>query len=81
MVRKEKFDLILLDIRMPIEDGVSAFEKLKKREETKDIPVIFITAFSYPEVKEKVLSMGAADYILKNDDEKMVEIIKGIVKP
>ncbi len=64
-------DLILLDIKMPNGGGVSAFEKMKTLEETKAIPVIFITAYPKPEIKDLVLEMGAAGFITKpfNGDE------------
>ena len=78
--KKEKPDLIFLDIKMPIEDGVSTFTHLKEQAETKDIPVIFITAFPSATVKEKVLNMGAKDYIAKpyDDDDLMQRINKAV---
>jgi len=69
MAKKEKFDLILLDVKMPKQDGVSTFEQLKADNETKNIPVIFITAFPDAEVKKKVMDMGAKDYIAKSYDD------------
>ncbi|MBN1872320.1 MAG: response regulator [Candidatus Omnitrophica bacterium] len=75
--RKERPDLILLDIKMPIEDGVSTYEQLKEHDETKDIPVIFITAFPNIAVKERVLKMGARDYITKPyDDDDLLEKVR-----
>ena len=44
--RKEKPDLIILDIIMPVKDGFSAAEQLKKDSELKKIPVIMLTSFS-----------------------------------
>lgn len=44
--RKEKPDLIILDIIMPVKDGFSAAEQLKKDSELKEIPVIMLTSFS-----------------------------------
>lgn len=58
-------DLILLDIKMPNGGGVSAFEQMQSLIETKGIPVIFITAYPKPEIKELVLEMGAAGFITK----------------
>ena len=71
VARSELPDLILLDIKMPNGGGVSAFEKMKTIEETKNIPVIFITAYPKPEIKDLVLEMGAAGFITKpfNGDE------------
>jgi len=44
--KKEKPDLILLDIMMPVRDGFSAAERFKKDEELSKIPIIAITSFS-----------------------------------
>lgn len=61
----EKPDLILLDIMMPVKDGYEVCEMLKANEETKDIPVIFITAMTETTDKVRGLSLGAVDYITK----------------
>lgn len=58
-------DLILLDIKMPNMDGISAFEKLIQMDITKKIPIIFMTAYPKVELKDKVLKMGAMDCISK----------------
>jgi len=62
---ERKPDLILLDIMMPEMDGYEACTLLKSREETKHIPVIFITAMSDMNDKIKGLDIGAIDYITK----------------
>jgi len=58
-------DLILLDIVMPGIDGYEVLTKLKDCEETKDIPVIYISGLNHIEEEEKGLALGAADYITK----------------
>ncbi|MDY0102358.1 MAG: hybrid sensor histidine kinase/response regulator [Lentimicrobium sp.] len=60
-----KPDLILLDVAMPEMDGLTACRELKAREETKDIPVIFLTARTDTEDVVKGFDAGAVDYILK----------------
>ena len=63
--------LILLDISMPVMDGIEACAQLKTDERTRDIPVIFITAMDDIENKMKAFGAGGVDYILKpfNMDE------------
>jgi DNA-binding response OmpR family regulator len=58
-------ELVLLDIRMPGMDGFEVSRRLKARPETRDIPVIFISALS--ETVDKVLGfeLGAVDYVTK----------------
>ena len=58
-------DVILLDIIMPEMDGYDVITVLKSNEETKDIPVIFITGLGDDYSEEKGLSLGAADYMVK----------------
>ncbi len=60
-----KPDLILLDIMMPGLSGYDVIVELKAKSETRDIPVIFLTAMSAAEDEKKGLEMGAADYITK----------------
>jgi len=58
-------DLILLDIMMPEMDGYEVCRQLKNNKNTKDIPVIFLTAMSQAEDEEMGLALGAVDYITK----------------
>jgi DNA-binding response OmpR family regulator len=65
VAHKEKPDLILLDIMMPVRSGINIFENLKTSALTAITPVIFITGVANPEIRQKALEMGAADYIVK----------------
>ena len=58
-------DIILLDIVMPGMDGFEVLEALKSSEQTKHIPVIFLTSQNDPESETKGLNLGAVDYIFK----------------
>ncbi len=60
-----KPDLILLDIMMPDMDGYEVCKKLKGDENTKDIPIIFVTAMTDKSDEEKGIRLGAVDYITK----------------
>lgn len=57
--------LILLDIMLPDEDGLSILKKLRNNDKTRDIPVIMVTAKSTELDTVKGLDMGADDYITK----------------
>ena len=58
-------DLILLDILMPGLDGFETCEKFKQQIETREIPIIFMTALSETEKIVKGFNLGAVDYITK----------------
>ncbi|MEN8613893.1 two-component system response regulator [Dehalogenimonas sp. THU2] len=58
-------DIILLDVMMPVMDGYEACRQLKSKPETKDIPVIFLTAKSEIADEIKGFELGAVDYITK----------------
>jgi putative two-component system response regulator len=58
-------ELILLDVDMPEMDGFEAINILKERRETREIPVIFLTAMEESTYELKGLQLGAVDYITK----------------
>lgn len=58
-------DLVLLDVMMPDMDGYEVCRRLKQSPETKNIPVIFVTARSDAQDEEYGLRLGAVDYIAK----------------
>ncbi len=65
MVQHMKPQLIILDIAMPEMDGYEVCEKLKANVETKEIPIIFISAFDDPTDIVKGFTLGCEDYITK----------------
>ncbi|MCC6414822.1 MAG: hybrid sensor histidine kinase/response regulator [Opitutaceae bacterium] len=67
-VAAEKPDLILLDVMMPDMDGIEVCQRLQANEETRSIPVIFITARTSKEGKLEGLGVGAVDYLTKPID-------------
>lgn len=62
---KSKPDLILLDIMMPGMDGYEVCSRLKVDKNTRDIPIIFVTAKNTSADEAEGLSLGAVDYITK----------------
>lgn len=68
MAASENPDLILLDVMMPGKDGFEVCEILKKDEQTKHIPVIFLTSKNEMVDKVRGLEVGAVDYITKPFD-------------
>lgn len=58
-------DLVLLDVMLPDEDGLEIVKKLRRRPETKKLPVIMVTAKTSEIDKVKGLDLGADDYLTK----------------
>lgn len=61
-----KFDLILLDILMPVMGGIEMLEVMKKNENWKNIPVILLTNVGEKESIEKVRDLGVKSYLIKS---------------
>ncbi|TET64384.1 response regulator [Candidatus Aerophobetes bacterium] len=64
-IRKEKPDLILLDIVMPKMNGFEDLREVKKDPKTKEIPIIMLTAKGQKSDQEKGKELGATGYIIK----------------
>ncbi len=78
MLNRSHFDCILMDIQMPILDGVAATKKIRAMEgNIKDIPIIAMTAYAMSGDKEKFLDSGMNDYIAKPvDHEDLMLVLK-----
>lgn len=73
-------DLILLDYEMPGESGSEVLEKLRQDEQTRDIPVIFLTGVKDRAKIQKVLQLKPQGYFLKPiEHDKLLETIKGLL--
>jgi CheY-like chemotaxis protein len=70
--RKEKPDLILLDIMMPDMDGYTILNKIKKEETMKNIPVVMVTALELDGNKVFANICGASAYITKPINSKLL---------
>ena len=58
-------DLILLDIEMPVVNGLEAFEKLMENPELSKIPVVFLSGVANPNLVRELMGKGAAGYLVK----------------
>ncbi|NOX19511.1 MAG: sigma-54-dependent Fis family transcriptional regulator [Chlorobi bacterium] len=76
LTEKEKFDLIISDVQMPLLDGIELLKTLREKDGT--IPVIIITAFASIENAVKAMKIGANDYLTKplNLEELKIKIEK-----
>lgn len=72
-IRDERPDLVLMDIMMPVIDGVEVTRQIKADETTKDIPVIMLTAAAQSSMVEKAMEAGACEYIAKPFEPEHVQ--------
>jgi CheY-like chemotaxis protein len=71
-VNSNKPDIILLDVMMPKLDGYETIKRLKSDKETKDIPVIIVTALNDVTNQVKSIRSGADDFLSKPIEEKLL---------
>ncbi len=79
-IKSEKIDLILLDIAMPIMDGIETFRRMK--DSSVETPVIFLTASGYEDDVRTAISLGAVNYLKKPffPDELLKRVALGLEK-
>lgn len=77
VAKKEKPDLILLDLILPKKDGFEVLRELKADKELKDIPVIILTNLEGTGDVEKALDLGATTYLVKANYE-IEDVLKKI---
>ena len=75
---KESPDLILLDVLLPDENGISFLEKIRKQTKLARTKVVIFSNLDDPQIREKAKKLKAEDYIIKTNitPKKMVEKIK-----
>jgi len=75
ILNSQKFDIILMDIQMPVMDGIETTRKIRK-ELKLDVPIIALTANALKEDKEKYLNAGMDSYISKPfDQQELLRVI------
>jgi len=77
LAKKEKPDLIILDILLPRENGVYFLTELRKDLEISSIPVVVFSNYDDPETKKKSIQLGAKEYLIKTNYTPQ-EIVKKI---
>jgi CheY-like chemotaxis protein len=80
MIRNYKPDLVILDLRMPVKDGLEVCKEIKTDDSLKNIPVIFLTASSGMRIEDKIKEYHADGFILKPFDAiELIEKVKSLI--
>lgn len=75
-------DIILLDMMMPVVNGLEVLEKLKANAATSHIPVVVMSNYSEYNITSRANELGASYYLVKSDIEptNVVETVRGILE-
>ena len=74
---QKPFELILMDMMMPVMDGIEATQRIREMEHYKSTPIIALTAKAMPSDRHKCIEAGASEYLTKPIDmDKLLSILR-----
>ena len=80
-VSSDHFDLALIDINMPVMDGLKLISLMRGEETLKDIPIVVITTEGAAEDRERALTLGANEYLTKPiQANRVLSVARGLLK-
>jgi len=80
-VTSDHFDLALIDINMPVMDGLKLISLIRGEESLKEMPIIVITTEGAKEDRERALALGADEYLTKPiQANRVLQVAKSLLK-
>ena len=80
-VSSDHFDIALIDINMPVMDGLKLIRLMRDEESLKQIPIIVVTTEGADEDRERALALGANEYLTKPiQANRVLEVVKSLLK-
>jgi two-component system chemotaxis response regulator CheY len=80
-VTSDHFDLALVDINMPVMDGLKLISLIRGEESLKSMPIVVITTEGAQEERERALALGADEYLTKPiQANRVLQVAKGLLK-
>ena len=71
------YDIVIMDVMMPVMDGLTATREIRRRPAWKKLPIIALTAKAMSDDRQKCIEAGANDYIAKPlDVDRLVSLVK-----
>lgn len=78
---QERPDLVILDITMPVMDGIETLTKMKKDPQLSRIPILMLTAVADQQTVLKIASLGVKEYLVKPfDDEELIKRVNKLIE-
>ncbi len=78
--KKVRPDLILMDMQMPIMDGIQAVTRLKADPDTRDLKIVGVTSFAMKGDRERILQAGCDEYVAKPiDTRELPKLVKRLL--
>lgn len=80
-VSSDHFDIALIDINMPVMDGLKLISLIRSEESLQAIPIVVITTEGASEDRERALKLGANEYLCKPiQANRVLAVVKGLLK-
>ena len=80
-VSSDHFDIALIDINMPVMDGLKLIRLMRSEETLKEIPIVVITTEGANEDRERALDLGANEYLTKPiQANRVLSVVKALMK-
>jgi two-component system chemotaxis response regulator CheY len=80
-ISSDPFDIALIDINMPVMDGLKLIRLIRGEESLREIPIIVITTEGASEDRERAIALGANEYLTKPiQANKVLSVVKGLLK-
>jgi two-component system chemotaxis response regulator CheY len=80
-VSNDEFDIALIDINMPVMDGLKLIRLMRGEDSLKHIPIVVITTEGASEDRERAIALGANEYLTKPiQANRVLEVVKALLK-
>jgi two-component system chemotaxis response regulator CheY len=77
----EPFDIALVDLQMPVMDGLKLIQAIRSKQELAEMPIVVVTAESAQEERSRALALGANEYLTKPiQSNQVVSVVRGLLK-
>jgi two-component system sensor histidine kinase/response regulator len=81
-IQQKRYDIVLMDMQMPVMDGIAATVEIRKQPEFADLPIVAMTANAMPQDRERCLAAGMNGYIAKPiEPDDLLVLLKKWLSP